>query len=200
MQKLIIPVLILFFTGACSHNRVAPGMLTLTDDISMRLLSPASFGKNLSLTQSIEFQYQGETRELLTQSEFSKQQLVVVGLTTTGTRLFTISYDGERLNSEGYSEITENLQPKYMLADIQLSLWPVEIVNQQLQSSSICFRKKQCSFTESADKLQRTLVQNDETILTIRYLSTPHHKSKIELTNRLRQYQLTIMPLAVDEL
>lgn len=199
MQKLISLILILLIPVACTHNRITQEELQFANDIDIQLLSPASFGENISLSQSIEFQYKGKMRELLVQSEFSKEKVVVVGLTTTGTRLFSIIYDGVDLEIEEYSEIKENLQPRYMLADMQLSLWPFDIIEQHLNTTSRCFKNLQCKFIESEDKLKRTLVKNGEIISLIRYHSTPHYADRIEFINKLRNYQLSIIPLVEVE-
>ncbi len=200
MQRLIIILFILLIPAACSHKSVVNNKLELASDIDMQLLSPGSFGQNLSLTQSIEFQYDGKMRELLIQSEISNEKMVVVGLTTNGTRLFTVNFDGNLLKSEEISEIENKLQLQYMLADIQLSLWPLAVIQRHLQTTSDCFKKDHCKFVESANKLKRTLIANGKSILIINYESIPYYKSRIEFINKHRDYQLIINPIAAGGL
>ncbi len=185
---------------ACTTNKIDQKKQALANDIEIPLLEPESFGEKMSLTQSLEFEYNGNMKELLIQSEFTDERILVVGLTTNGTRLFSISYDGTNLNSEGYTDENKNLQSRYMLMDMQLSLWPFEVVNKHLNKTVSCFKNNQCQFFESENKLERTLKQNGKTMLIINYQSKPPYKGKIELINQHRDYQLIIIPLAMEKL
>ncbi len=172
----------------------------LTDDLAFTLLQPASFGQELSLTQLVEYQYEDSSRELLVQSEITNEKVVLVGLTTSGTRIFNITFDGDTITGEGYHLLTNNFQIQYMLADIQLALWPLEKIHQHLSQTSDCYKMGHCRLIESDDHLQRKLTSSGKDIFTIKYRSIPHYQSEIIFNNKLRNYYLTITLLAMEQL
>ncbi len=200
MRIVLVLIINIILLSSCAHKNVSPNQLILTEGVEIQLLSPRSFGKQLSLTQFIEFEYESKSRELLVQSEITTDKMTVVGLTTGGTRLFTVTYDGKEINADGYSEVTKNIRPEYMLSDIQLSLWPISAVSRQFENASSCFINGSCLFVETDDQLQRTLTVNGEEIISIGYQMTPHFQSKIDFNNKLRDYQFTITLIAVEEL
>ena len=104
-----------------------------------QLQSPASFGKHYTATQLATINYQDQKHELLFQLEIDPQRLVLVGLTPSGTRLFTIINDHKGIQSEGFKAVVEKVKPEYLLADIQIALWPESRIRNAIQNDKVEF-------------------------------------------------------------
>ena len=61
---------------------------------------------------------------MFAQVEITNVQVNIVGLTPMGTRLFTIQWDGKEFQFSSLSEDRLPFEPKRILADIQMVLWP----------------------------------------------------------------------------
>ena len=59
----------------------------------------------------------------------------VVGLNALGVRLFTIRYDGRLVSADKGIGVPEGLTPERLLADLQLVFWPLQPLQQTLQSA-----------------------------------------------------------------
>lgn len=202
MQKLIIRFFLFLLVSACAGsgtmsvvNSESELKLDLATDIVFELLPPASFGADLNLVQSATISYDGDDIELLFYLEINQDEVVIVGMLPVGTRLFTIIYDGESIQSEGHSQTLERIQAKYLIADLQFSLWPTTLLNNAFESSNACFRTKECIFSESLDRSSRLLSHSDEDILAISYIGDWLDTGEIIYQNFPRAYQLRVLTL-----
>jgi hypothetical protein len=59
--------------------------------------------------------------------------LSVVGLNALGVRLFTVNYDGERVQATQATGVPEQLTPELLLADLQLVFWPLPALADKLR-------------------------------------------------------------------
>lgn len=102
--------------------------ISIARDATFDLLPPASFGRSLALEQVVEARYRDPTREqtvvLHCALEIEPQGLHLVGLTPFGTCAFVVTLDAAGLAIE--NRVGENLpaDPRQVLADLQLALWP----------------------------------------------------------------------------
>ncbi len=216
MQKIII-LFFVFFISACFKPAIsvkdtqAPGRVdsatkkvTLAPGVVFRLLPPASFGKNVSLSQTAEIAFNGEQHELVFQTEISAEKLVVVGLRPDGMRLFTIVYDGKSISTDGVGKAIDNIKPLYLLADMQLSLWPVEVLRKELENNSDCFRSGVCSLLSGSNPglfpFSRQLLNDDKVVISIQYKGQPGYSHGLNYHHLLRNYKLVISPFAVESL
>lgn len=199
MQRKLSLILLVISTTACAVN-VGPSNIRISDDIRFDLLPPASFGEEFSLTQLAEITVADETRDMLFVTEISGQTMAVVGLMPNGTRLFTVIYDGISIHTdnEGYDSSFDYMPPAYLLADFQLSQWPISLLRTVLNRSSPCFSAGDCEFVESADGLHRSLRQAGEEILSISYGGAPYLQNTIELSHWRRDYHITLTSLNVE--
>ena len=62
---------------------------------------------------------------LRTAIQIDSAGLKVVGVTATGMRLFSASFDGERVSAERSPFVPKEVSPERVLADMQLALWPL---------------------------------------------------------------------------
>ena len=69
-----------------------------------------------------------------------------------------------------------------MLQDLQLSLWPVDVIRHALPAG----------WRIEEDGLQRILLSGDTPVTVIEYSGNPRWSGKVELTNLRYRYRLTI--------
>lgn len=93
---------------------------------SPALLPPASFGQTLQASQQLEAIVDEEPQQLLIAFAVDNQQLRVTGLTPSGQRLLSINYDGQQTQTSGSHWLPDELDPRMILAQLQLAYWPLD--------------------------------------------------------------------------
>ena len=76
--------------------------------------------------------YGDRAATLRTALEVNAAGVKLVGVTATGQRLFTASYDGHAVTAERGAFVPTDIQPERVLADMQLALWPLPALQQAL--------------------------------------------------------------------
>jgi hypothetical protein len=148
-------------------------------------LAPATLGRSLSLHQHLVVERQGRIDELDAALEVDGEQLDLVGL-ALGQRILALHYDGRSLQSWRHPLVPEQLRGEDVLEDLQLTLWPIEVIKSALPAGwSI----------EEKDR-RRTLRLLDQAVLVIEYSGEPHWSGTIELTNLRYQYRLRIQSVS----
>lgn len=176
----------------------ADDLVQVGGGIAFRLLAPANLGEQVILTQVVTLSYGAESQQLLFFSEVNAEAVNIAGLLPDGTRLFSISYDGASLLSEGNSEVLTRLDPPYLLADMQMALWPLAAVRSSLDTANACFAAGTCQLLETADQRQRTLSRNGNVIIDIRYQDLPAYRATLAYEHRARGYSLQIETVDVE--
>lgn len=148
-------------------------------------LAPATLGRSLSLQQHLVVERQGRIDELDTALEIDPERLELVGL-ALGQRILSLSFDGRALRSWRHPLVPEQLRGEDVLEDLQLTLWPVEVIRNVLPSG--------WSIVDVGGR--RTLSLAGEPVLVIKYSAEPRWSGRIELNNLRYQYRLTIDSLA----
>ncbi len=184
----------------CITQQVDTNGVQIAKGIDIKLMSPQSFAKSISLTQLAQFTVGEEKHELLFQTEITQDKIVIVGLMPSGTRLFSLVYDGVNIESEGYSQLIEKIKPKYLLADMQMSLWPIKKLRAHLNATSSCFISDICFIEESADGLIRKLTNQGNEIISIEYQNKVSYQGKLKFVHNFRGYQIELTTLDVAEL
>lgn len=201
MSGKLISLIVLLAIGACSQ--IQPSTETNADAINFhawwQALPPASFARQVQLEQVISGRFGEKEFQLQAALEVDQQHFVLVALSAFGHRVLTISYTANdnaqadknsTQNSSGYQIESSPFVPgswdgRYLLADLQLALWPLEPLQQALQQSVF-------QLSESDDQLKRQLWQNDQLILEIRYASPQHLDNTLRLSNLQHHYELDI--------
>ena len=188
MRLLNLILILLLLSGCLSKYQNSIEHVSVADTVNYTLLPTIPFSNGLTLTQSATVTYQDESHDLIFHTEITNRQLTMVGLSPTGTRLFTIMMQEGTVNAEGFSSMIDAIKPEYLLADLQLSLWPQEQINQNLSGANV----------EEVDSLTRSLVQNNDTIIIIRYSEEERFKGDIQFTHHQRGYNLSLTPLSIE--
>jgi hypothetical protein len=95
-------------------------------------LAPGSLGYSLSLSQIVSGEYNGESHSMRFEVEITPKQVVMVGLTHVGVRLFTLKQDAGGLKVDSLLGKRLPFEPCYILSDMQLTYWPEEVLRQAL--------------------------------------------------------------------
>lgn len=130
------------------------------------LLPPASFGKNLQVSQLLEIAtpktaLTDAPQQLLIVVAIDHQQLRVTGLTPAGQRLMNITYDGQRVQANGTHRLPEWLTPQTILSQLQLAHWPLAALQHNYSAP----------WQLSGTSQQRQLSRENQPIVTVDYTS-----------------------------
>ncbi len=189
---------ILLVMAACTQDVVPPvKQVNIARNLKFSLLPPESFGQSLSVLQSLELQYKGKTQQLLAQLEITPKKITFVGLSPMGNRLFTVLWTGQNFSDEHLLKNIKDewqlpFEPKRILADVQLALWP-NIPTQ----NDIKIRET------ALPKMSREILRSDlkeSPIMRITYETRPFWQGLIVIEHLERNYQLSIETLQKNRL
>ena len=198
MQKLIIFLIIVSSLFSCASIKSTvenSEVISLANDVDFKLMQPKTYGSNLGFTQIAEIFSNGSVHELIFQTQIKNNTITVVGLLPNGTRIFLIEYNGTTIKSEGYSDVLEGIKPKYLLADLQLTLWPYKALMTQGFSNPICSKIIGCSFIEKENEkgvYLRTLKVANKDVIEIRYGNTKEIFARLDFHHLKRKYQIKL--------
>ena len=148
-------------------------------------LAPVTLGTSLSLQQHLRIERPGRIDELDAALEVDAERLDMVGI-ALGQRILALHYDGSSLQSWRHPLVPEQLRGEDVLEDLQLTLWPIEVIEKALPAG--------WSIAENGRR--RTLRLLDQPVMVIDYSGEPRWSGKIELTNLRYQYRLTIQSVS----
>jgi hypothetical protein len=109
----------LLLAGCASSGGTLPPVPALAP------LTPASFGGSVQVEQTLSAAYGDRESTLTCVLDVSPQKLTVVGLTATGQRVFTLSYDGVSVTAQRSVFAPKEIAPERILADLQFAFWPL---------------------------------------------------------------------------
>jgi hypothetical protein len=170
----------LLMLAACAH---APKRADSTGAVSMPLASPDALAAR-SASQVIHAVYGARTIILRTAIQLDSSGLRVVGVTATGQRLFTAHWDGKTVSAEKSAFVPDSVDPKRVLADMQLALWP-------LASVQAAFAGAGLEVSEPFAGVRR-LRRGDVLIAEVHYTTTDPWAGRLWLVNFEFDYSLTI--------
>jgi len=152
-------------------------------DAKVPLAPPAALSPR-SASQVIHAVYGARAMTLRTALQLDAAGLKVVGLTATGQRLFTVSWDGSAVSAEKSAFVPANVDPERVLADVELALWPLTAV----QSA---FGKAGLDVTEPFPGVRR-LRRGDALIAEVHYTTADPWSGRLWFVNFEFDYSLTI--------
>jgi len=163
-------------------------------DAYFELLPLSQSELNGSFSQTITIEYGENHQTFLSQLETDSEQLTMVGLATFGARIFTLEFDGERLQFSTIPQVAARLSPEHLLAEFQLASWPIEPIREQMRNS-----KPKTYWMAAPRKLQIEESENNRSIyfgglkiINIDYQDLPEGSKKIVFRNLERGYTLHI--------
>jgi hypothetical protein len=171
-------VLTLALLAGCAHAPKTPAPAAQS-----ALAPPGAVGAR-SASQVIHAAYGAHAVVLRTAIEVNAGELKVVGVTATGQRLFTVSYDGKEIHAEKSRFVPADLDPARMLSDVELALWPLAAVQ-------TAFRERGLAVSEPFAGVRR-LMRGDRLIAEVHYASADPWAGRLWFVNFEFDYSLTI--------
>ncbi|MGB7948658.1 MAG: DUF3261 domain-containing protein [Candidatus Binatia bacterium] len=133
------------------------------------------------MQQHLTVERNGRTDELDAALEVDSQRLDLVGL-ALGQRVLTLSYDGRILNTWQHPLFPSVVRGEDVLEDIQLILWPADVVRQALPGG----------WRLEENGRHRILLAGETPVAVINYSGEPRWNGEIELVNLRYEYRLII--------
>jgi len=147
------------------------------------LASPAALSAR-SASQVIHAVYGARAMTLSTAIQLDAGTLKVVGLTATGQRLFTASWNGTTVSAQKSAFVPDNVDPERVLADVQLALWPLPAVQ-------AAFGQAGLEVTEPFAGVRR-LRRGDALVAEVHYAGADPWNGRLWFVNFQYDYSLTI--------
>lgn len=144
-------------------------------------LAPSGFPERLNLQQHVHVQQAGHEIDFEAVLDIAPDAVTLVGL-SFGQRLFTMRYDGSRLEESRSPMLPREVHGRDILSDIQLALWPTEAVRGALPAG----------WTLQDSTERRVLSKDGQEMTTISYDGSPRWKGLISLDNHQFGYRLVI--------
>ena len=144
-------------------------------------LTPASFAQTISLQQHVEVEQSGRNIDFEAVLDITPDTVTLVGL-AFNQRVFTLKYDGVKLQESRSKMLPREVQAGDVLSDLQLALWPTEAVRSALPAG----------WTLRDSTGLRVLSESDTVRTTITYTATPRWSGTITLENKQYDYRLVI--------
>jgi hypothetical protein len=163
--------------AGCAH--VAPVPIG-----AARPLAPPGALPARSAQQTVRAFHGARTVTLRTAVLLDAGALVVVGLTATGQRLFTVNWNGVAVVAERSPFVPADLDPHRMLADMQLALWPLESLQQAFRGSGF-------EVSEPFSGMRR-LQRGDMPVAEVHYASTDPWNGRLWIVNFEFNYSLAV--------
>ncbi len=177
-------LLLAMLLTACAGGHKTPSAW-LKPGVSVRLPAPG-INPAISEQQLLTATVQGRRQSLLVLLNADGQRLTLVGLSSLGIRLFTVTYDRQGIHTEQAMALPQLPPAGQVLADIMLSYWPVEAWRAVLPQG--------WSLVDHNDR--RRLSDPDGNIVTeIAYGNVAGRRQPIGLDNQVFHYQIVIQHL-----
>jgi hypothetical protein len=131
-HSIAVPLLVVVLLAGCAHTAPTAGSspdvvppIPASNAPAPRIFAPPSALSPRSASQVIHAAYGSRVATLRMAVQIDSAGLKVVGVTATGMRLFSASFDGERVSAERSPFVPKEVSPERVLADMQLALWPL---------------------------------------------------------------------------
>lgn len=178
---------VLFSSGCAS---TPAGRVDVARGVSFELLSPATFGSSVALDQVVTFRSREGSRSMHCALEIEPHELRLVGLTPFETPAFRITLGADGLVVEHLAGESLPTDPRIILADLQLALWPDLPTHERFEVREA---------TEFGT-WTRELLHNDGVFVRVRRPSGAPWSSPLEFEHIERGYALTVETLRCETL
>lgn len=196
IRSLILLWLLIGMSG-CAQHLQRQTCMTLATDLDY-CLAPLLQNSHQSQSQRVNLEVDGKRHQLMSQLELSPEQLTLVGLAPLGQALFTLTFDGEQLNSEQSLLLGKQFKAEYLLGLLQLIYWPLGDVNRHLQGGVITSPSCEavmCRKLYAGDNIDNKTNGSSSEIIDISYSDRSLWQANIVLTLAQAKLTLKITPI-----
>lgn len=165
--------------AGCAATTAARG-----SQMHVPLLPPASLAEERSATQRLRAAFDDQDINLECAISVTADRIVVIGLLPSGPRVFTVSYDGEHVETETSRNVPAGLEPEFLLNDLQLAFWPQQALEQALEHTP-------WQLTQP-DSQTRRLRREGRLIAEVHYVGADPWTGRLWLVNFERSYSLMV--------
>jgi hypothetical protein len=123
--------------------------------------------------------------------EVTTDRVTVIGLLPAGNRVFSVRYDGNRVEQERTPQVPEQVQPEQLLADVQLVFWPAE-------SMQAAFGAGPWSLVQP-DARTRRLLRDGRLVAEVHYGDADPWRGRSWLVNLERGYALIVDSVPLEQ-
>lgn len=169
---------------SCTTLNQQSSMVVLNEALSYQLTPPPASLINRQMQQLLLVKFQQQNKQLIVQTEFQADSIVLAAISTTGVPLFDLTWQAnDSLNVKKYLPLPD-FDPRRILVDLQWVYWP----EAQLKSALVGKNIELTSVKNEQGK--RVISQHGKTLVTIE-----HTQSNIIINHFDSHYQIIITPL-----
>ncbi len=180
--------------GCSLQPQDAGTQVEIAPDVWVGLPQPQQLRQELIASQLISATWQDEqgtsqSQQLPVQLQISNNRIVLAGFSSWGTRILSLDYDGESINTQVLSGLENTLpKPEQVLFNLMITLWPRnawEAPLNQVRWSII-------------DENNKRIIKmpSGETVIEITYLGDSPLNGNIQFENKQLHYSITIQTLS----
>jgi hypothetical protein len=181
-----ICIFVILLTGCAMRPGTAPVQVEVQRGVFVNLPKPAELGQTLNVSQLITAQWGEEKQQkLLVQLQVEPQQVVLAGFSAWGTRILSLGYSGEEIQTYLLNGLADTLpKPEQVLFHVMLSIWPVEAWQKSLA---------EIGWVLVDSDLQRKLIDDKGlVVIDITYQRKPYIDGTILFKHNTLDYVITI--------
>ena len=200
IRKILYLALFALLLQACNPPLTSKRTISNVGEVE---LAPDAFFQILPLTnselegtynQTVTGIFQGRRETFLSQVEIEDQEMTMVGLATFGARIFTLKFNGTRLEFATIPQLASKLRSENLLADFQLVNWPLELIDEQFQNrppKTYWFSPPR-KLEIKATKNKRDIFFGGLKIIDITYTNGEDGSREVVFKNLAKKYELHI--------
>ncbi|HHF0551045.1 TPA: DUF3261 domain-containing protein [Vibrio antiquarius] len=186
-------IVLSLFLSACSlvPHQSTP-QVDIAENTQVNLPTPASLGYQLAASQLITASWvidgKPTSEQLPVQLQVTSNEVVLAGFSSWGTRVLSLSYDGEQIQTEVLNGLQGTLpRPEQVLFNLMITLWPSSAWEGSLNEVRWQMIDKNNS---------RAIFDSDgEKIIEIQYSSSNKLEGKIDFHHLKHQFSISIQTL-----
>jgi hypothetical protein len=181
--KILITMFLLWLTGCAP---LQPEEATEKPEL-MPIAQP--LGPARRIVQQINAVWADRQESMLAVLELDARHIAMAGLSTEGLSLFNLTYDGNTVVSDKSPLLPEQVNPEFIIADLQLVYWPIAELQKKLPAD----------WRLEATQNKRTLIVSNKKQVEVNYLSSdPVWPKAVELVNFRYNYRLNIKTISYE--
>ncbi|MGL6027489.1 MAG: DUF3261 domain-containing protein [Vibrio sp.] len=192
-MRVFIAIIFVTALSACSSvPKQSTPSVEIEKGVTVALPAPNDLGYQLTASQLITAAWiedgQERQEQLPVQLQVSSNDVTLAGFSSWGTRILSLNYNGEQINTEVLTGLDGSLpEPEQVLFNLMITLWPSSAWEVQLNK---------VRWRMVGDEYSRTVFnRSGEKIIDIRYEKRDKLKSKISFNHLQHPFSISIQTL-----
>ena len=163
--------------------------ILLSDHVSFRLTAPPLVKIATLDSHLVEISTNNKSHQFIAQVEYRRNEIAMAAISPEGLPLFDFIWFNDKASEVNQYVPLPNVNIGFIIADIQLCNWPLSIVKSAISGPNVSV-SQQVVANKKHVIWQRTIAQNNETIIKIEKLTDGY-----ELVNIVRGYRIRLTNL-----